>query len=344
MKDCIISIRVKYCLKQGIEITPKTEFTNLVTQQIYSQTVESANYNTATTVKTKHIGNSEATQYINMPLSFNPLKKESKPVENLSVVNTSNVQYEKSDLFDLNSCIHCEEIYKFSIFNDIPLKAMICSFCNNELNTNSLDFYITKYKEEVLKLKAERLSRDVTIDKISKLGNQADLEKDSYNFKYGDESEIDASSEIIYNDVSQPQIGTFVTEIIDTSAVNSINNKEFDIFANKDKEEVTKDDQLNRELDTKTEKKTAVHSRVKSNTSSGAFNRPVKRALTSINNSGKNFNSNNKASTGSFKGSVLKKSGTTVNSTPADPKTLKTRISLLKPIDKVSHFSNAKVQ
>ena len=46
-------------------------------------------------------------------------------------------------------CSYCEEIYKYTILNNTPLKKIKCVYCNNELNIESLDFFIKKYKNEL---------------------------------------------------------------------------------------------------------------------------------------------------------------------------------------------------
>ena len=46
-------------------------------------------------------------------------------------------------------CSYCEEIYKYTILNNTPLQNIKCVYCNNELNLESLDFFIKKYKKEL---------------------------------------------------------------------------------------------------------------------------------------------------------------------------------------------------
>jgi hypothetical protein len=50
---------------------------------------------------------------------------------------------------DPNSCTFCEEIYKFIILNNMPLKMMTCLYCNKQMNGVSLEFYLRKYKNEL---------------------------------------------------------------------------------------------------------------------------------------------------------------------------------------------------
>lgn len=48
------------------------------------------------------------------------------------------------------SCANCEHIYRNSIFNNIPLSLMKCICCNNVINSVSLDFYLKKYREDLV--------------------------------------------------------------------------------------------------------------------------------------------------------------------------------------------------
>jgi hypothetical protein len=59
---------------------------------------------------------------------------------------------------DANSCTYCEEIYKFTIMNNLPLKLMTCLYCNKVMNGNSLEFYLRKYKSELEDLYKRKLN------------------------------------------------------------------------------------------------------------------------------------------------------------------------------------------
>lgn len=326
--------------KKGMEISTKNDFTNLVSEHIYSQTLESVNYGSATTSKTKDITNSSQTQQNNMPLIFkSPHQEQPKFGNNLCVENASKLNIDKPEVFDSASCTHCEEIYKFSIINDIPLKLMVCSFCNNSLNTNSLDFYIAKYKDEVFKSKAEKLSREVNSDRLSKLGDHTEFEKGNYSFKYDDDSEVQASSEIIYNDVSQPQIEVVITEIEDKSDANIEHNScNFSASQDFSQKKIIKEKTLDfNDL----VRKQNMNKKQKSNTSGNGFNNKFKKSVASFNTSGAEFSSQKMSVTGSLNGSQVKKDATTANINAAT--SLKTKISLLKPVERSSTMLNAKV-
>ncbi len=48
------------------------------------------------------------------------------------------------------SCGYCKEIYKNSIFNNNPLFMIKCVYCQNVINNFSLDFYLKKYREDLV--------------------------------------------------------------------------------------------------------------------------------------------------------------------------------------------------
>ena len=50
---------------------------------------------------------------------------------------------------DQNSCSYCEEYYKMALFKNLPLKLLICPYCNNTINQNALQFYYKKYENEI---------------------------------------------------------------------------------------------------------------------------------------------------------------------------------------------------
>jgi len=64
----------------------------------------------------------------------------------------------QSSSLDGKSCDHCEQIYKMSIFNKLPLKILKCVHCSNVINNDSLDFYLKKYKKDLIKMNKETIN------------------------------------------------------------------------------------------------------------------------------------------------------------------------------------------
>jgi len=58
---------------------------------------------------------------------------------------------------DKSSCPHCEEFYKMTIMNSLPLKILKCIYCNNLINAKSLEFYLSKYKDELVKRNLKKI-------------------------------------------------------------------------------------------------------------------------------------------------------------------------------------------
>ena len=63
-------------------------------------------------------------------------------------VNQTMSEPNKNDIF---SCPNCEPVYRLSIMNNIPLKVLKCLECGNVINNTSLQFYLEKYKDELIK-------------------------------------------------------------------------------------------------------------------------------------------------------------------------------------------------
>jgi hypothetical protein len=63
-------------------------------------------------------------------------------------------------IYDRYSCQKCEESYRNSIVNKVSLKINKCLYCSNIINTSSLDFYLNKYKKEII-----RMDKNSTISK-----------------------------------------------------------------------------------------------------------------------------------------------------------------------------------
>ena len=82
--------------------------------------------------------------------------------------NTNNILGQKqqpvkiipNNEIDPYSCSNCEDIYKMSIIHNVPLKILKCLYCNNVINNSSLDFYLRKYKDEIIKKKIKQMKEN----------------------------------------------------------------------------------------------------------------------------------------------------------------------------------------
>ena len=91
------------------------------------------------------------------------------------------------------SCVYCEDIYKLTIVNNIPLKKLKCLYCGNVTNEQSLSFYQNKYANTEIKKKSniqevnsseEEVSQEI-VQKTKKAvkADTADKIDKSKNFK-----------------------------------------------------------------------------------------------------------------------------------------------------------------
>jgi len=69
---------------------------------------------------------------------------------------------------DPQSCPNCEDVYKVSIFRNLPLKIMKCVNCNNIINNNSLDFYLRKYKEDLIRHRINTINQETEQEELEK--------------------------------------------------------------------------------------------------------------------------------------------------------------------------------
>lgn len=105
----------------------------------------------------------------------NEIPPNSIMLENMKKNNKNTKEDEETDMF---SCPNCEPIYKLSIMHNIPLKVLKCLQCGNVLNNTSLQFYLKKYKDELLlDLQSQKNKKDKCADERgigSEWGNWVD--------------------------------------------------------------------------------------------------------------------------------------------------------------------------
>lgn len=101
------------------------------------------------------------------------------------------IKKEKITHVEPQSCVECEEIYKVTIINELPLQVMRCMNCDNVLNYNSLDYYKKKYnkiekptKNENFNSKKRNHNRDSSNDNKFSNINQSESEEEKHIQKY----------------------------------------------------------------------------------------------------------------------------------------------------------------
>ena len=111
-------------------------------------------------------------------------------INNLDSLTNVNSHY-------INSCYYCEEIYKYVIINNLPLKIMTCLYCNNTINEKALEFFIEKFRKELIDIyrnKHEYNTECISyIDHIEIKSDEEENEenpKGNYTLKEGLQNEI----------------------------------------------------------------------------------------------------------------------------------------------------------
>jgi hypothetical protein len=105
-------------------------------------------YNTPSYMNTTP--NNNFTPYNNQNnYNSNPNQNLLTPFSTNSHPNPNYNSNQNSSSSEPNSCNYCEEIYKYTIMNNLPLKIMTCLYCNKNMNGTSLEFFLHKYKDEL---------------------------------------------------------------------------------------------------------------------------------------------------------------------------------------------------
>ena len=63
-------------------------------------------------------------------------------------LNIKHYEENTSEIKEPNSCIKCEEIYRYIIINKLPLKKITCLCCNKEMNEKTFKYFINTIKKE----------------------------------------------------------------------------------------------------------------------------------------------------------------------------------------------------
>lgn len=132
---------------------------------------------------------------VNNSLSYQP------PMNNLNNSSLSSFSSQKMNAKiqnDPHSCNYCEDIYKFSIFNNAPLKVLKCTYCNNVVNSNSLDFYLAKYKNNLINYRKNGMKTKYEEEKIEK-ENEKKQKKRNKNVETVENVQTNINTNINFN-------------------------------------------------------------------------------------------------------------------------------------------------
>lgn len=100
-------------------------------------------------------------------------------------LNLKNYQLNKIEVEEPNSCPKCEEIYRYIIINQLPLKKITCLYCHREMNEKTFDYY---YKQE-------NISKNFDIEEEIKENNNDDDIIIYKNKKINEENKIIVKNE-----------------------------------------------------------------------------------------------------------------------------------------------------
>ena len=124
------------------------------------------------------------------------------PVTNNNNIHVNKIEEENEE--EPRACKQCEDVYKYLIMNNLPIKLITCVYCHRTMNRKTLDYYIEQCKKEMKEkyekevgVKNKNSKFDISTEKIS----SEDEEEES------DKEEKDSDNKMIKEDESTK--GTF---------------------------------------------------------------------------------------------------------------------------------------
>ena len=124
------------------------------------------------------------------------------PVTNNNNIHVNKIDEENEE--EPRACKQCEDVYKYLIMNNLPIKLITCVYCHRTMNRKTLDYYIEQCKKEMKEkyekevgVKNKNSKFDISTEKIS----SEDEEEES------DKEEKDSDNKMIKEDESTK--GTF---------------------------------------------------------------------------------------------------------------------------------------
>lgn len=135
-------------------------------------------------------------KFSNESRNYNTISQQN--YQNIPNIQNMNLTYplpQTNQKVDLNepeprACKNCEEIYKYLIIHNLPIKMITCLYCHREMNMKTLEYYINECKNELKeKYKKEVSNKNNNINqKEDKFG---DISTEKISSDEDEESEKD---------------------------------------------------------------------------------------------------------------------------------------------------------
>ena len=132
-------------------------------------------------------------------------------IQNIIPVTNNNINVNKIE--DENeeeprACKQCEDVYKYLIMNNLPIKLITCVYCHRTMNRKTLEFYIKQCKKEM----KEKYEKEVGVNKKNKFDistEKISSEEEDEEESEKEQKEDDKVINIEFNKEDESTKGTF---------------------------------------------------------------------------------------------------------------------------------------
>lgn len=132
-------------------------------------------------------------------------------IQNIIPVTNNNINVNKIE--DENeeeprACKQCEDVYKYLIMNNLPIKLITCVYCHRTMNRKTLEFYIEQCKKEM----KEKYEKEVGVNKKNKFDistEKISSEEEDEEESEKEQKEDDKVINIEFNKEDESTKGTF---------------------------------------------------------------------------------------------------------------------------------------
>ena len=152
---------------------------------------------------------------------------------NMNINQNLNLKhYEENNLEikEPNSCIKCEEIYRYIIINKLPLKKITCLYCNKEMNEKTFKYFINLINKEEEELNNKEhyennneRNKIPIIDKKDKIKEKEDKKEDENKKKFKSRIKRNSKKEV-KNNLENSKTQKDKNQEEKSNPINNINN------------------------------------------------------------------------------------------------------------------------
>ena len=111
-----------------------------------------------------------------------------------------NLTTNQFDPIESQCCMKCEEVYKYILFSNLPMKICRCLYCNSMLNTSSLEKFNKKYNNELEEFYKKKLTETLESGTIQQEKEHTNLSAKNY-----DNPQFNFRDQLVLNEYISPR-------------------------------------------------------------------------------------------------------------------------------------------